>query len=103
MKRKTKTLKYLLPALGFAFLGTLLAACSTRTGNSMEESELQQVSSAPSGAQIWADTCGRCHNFRDPATLSDAQWEVAIMHMRVRAKLNGADARAVLKFLQSSN
>jgi len=28
---------------------------------------------------------------------------VAVMHMRVRAKLSGADAKAVLEFLQASN
>ncbi|HHI78890.1 MAG TPA: cytochrome c [Planctomycetes bacterium] len=95
--------RHLLPALGLAVLGGLLASCTASTGEGSKDANVSQAASAPSGAEIWANTCARCHTFRDPATLNDSQWDVAMMHMRVRAKLHGADARAVLKFLQSSN
>ncbi len=103
MKQQTNKPKRLLPILGLAVLSGILAACTASSGKAPTSEGVSQATSAPSGAEIWADTCARCHTFRDPATLNDSQWDVAMMHMRVRAKLNGADARAVLKFLQSSN
>lgn len=56
-----------------------------------------------SGAKMWADTCARCHNMRDPKSLRDDQWRVAIAHMRVRAGLTAKEAEDVLVFLQQSN
>lgn len=56
-----------------------------------------------SGAQLWADNCGACHNLRNPAGYSDAQWAVAVQHMRIRANLTAEEAQAILKFLQSAN
>ncbi len=103
MSKQAKKTNRGLHLLGLALLGGLLAACTSNAGNTSGETSVSQVTNAPSGAEIWANNCARCHNFRDPTTLSDSQWDVAMMHMRVRAKLNGADARAVLKFLQASN
>ncbi len=59
--------------------------------------------SARSGAELWAQTCIRCHNLRSPKTLSDAQWEVAMAHMRVRANLTGEEQRKILAFLKQAN
>ncbi len=55
------------------------------------------------GAKTWADSCARCHNMRDPKSLRDDQWRVAIAHMRVRAGLTATEAENVLVFLQQSN
>ena len=55
------------------------------------------------GAKTWADTCARCHNMRDPKSLRDDQWRVAVAHMRVRAGLTATEAENVLVFLQQSN
>lgn len=55
------------------------------------------------GASLWANTCQRCHNMRDPKKLDDKAWKVVVTHMRVRAGLPGQDARDVLAFLQQSN
>ena len=55
------------------------------------------------GAKAWADSCGRCHNVRDPKELTDAQWKPVVSHMRIRAGLTGQEARDVLTFLQGSN
>jgi mono/diheme cytochrome c family protein len=55
------------------------------------------------GAQAWADTCARCHNFRDPREFSDVQWRAVMLHMRIRANLSGQQARDILGFLQGSN
>jgi len=58
---------------------------------------------AIAGAKVWADTCSRCHNARDPADLRDDQWISTAFHMRVRAGLTGQQTRDVLTFMQNSN
>lgn len=55
------------------------------------------------GAKVWANTCSRCHNARDPADLRDDQWISTAFHMRIRAGLTGQQTRDVLTFLQNSN
>jgi hypothetical protein len=61
------------------------------------------ASAAPSGAQLWADNCSRCHNMRPPQSYSDAQWEAVVMHMRSRANLTGTEQREITRFLQASH
>jgi len=58
---------------------------------------------AADGPRLWSESCGRCHNKRSPEKFSDAQWDVIVHHMRVRANLGGAEARAVVDFLKSAN
>jgi cytochrome c5 len=60
-------------------------------------------SSDKSGSQLWAETCSRCHNFRPPQYYSDAQWDLIVHHMRLRANLTGGEARKITEFLQASN
>lgn len=55
------------------------------------------------GAKVWAQTCVRCHNLRQPAELSEADWRVSMMHMRVRAGLTGKDTRDITAFIMASN
>lgn len=55
------------------------------------------------GASMWANTCQRCHNMRDPKELDDSEWKAVVTHMRLRAGLTGQDARDILAFLQQSN
>jgi len=55
------------------------------------------------GAQVWANTCGRCHNIRPPTERTDAQWATILMHMRARANLTRHQADAVLAYLQATN
>lgn len=56
-----------------------------------------------SGAQLWAESCIRCHNTASPATLSDTQWDVALKHMELRAQLTRVEAEKILEFIQSAN
>lgn len=63
----------------------------------------EATTAGKSGAELWANNCVRCHNFRSPASYSDAQWEVAMMHMRVRANLTAEELKAILEFLKSGN
>jgi hypothetical protein len=56
-----------------------------------------------SGVQLWSENCMRCHNGRPPEEFSDAQWDVIVHHMRLRANLTGEESREIVKFLQASN
>src|SRR5207249_6884326 len=55
------------------------------------------------GAQLWAENCIRCHNIRSPSNYSPAQWEVVMMHMRVRANLTPEEHKKILEFLKSGS
>jgi hypothetical protein len=61
------------------------------------------LAATESGAQLWAQTCARCHNLRSPETYSPAQWEVAVHHMRLRANLTGEEAAKIVAFLKSAS
>lgn len=56
-----------------------------------------------SGSELWAQNCGRCHNFRGLNEFNDAQWSIIMGHMRVVGNIPGDQARAILKFLQDNN
>lgn len=61
------------------------------------------VAIGKSGAQLWAENCQRCHNLRSPASYSPAQWEVAMLHMRVRAPLTRDQHDKILAFLKAGS
>jgi len=55
------------------------------------------------GAQLWEENCSRCHNFRSPTQYNDAEWQVVMHHMRVRANLTAQEHKKILEFLQAGN
>ncbi len=55
------------------------------------------------GAKLWAQNCIRCHNIRNPASLSDRQWEIVLHHMRVRANLTAEEHKLILEFVKAAN
>ncbi|GIT97541.1 cytochrome c [Sulfurovum sp. TSL1] len=62
----------------------------------------ENTSNIENGAQLWADTCMRCHNLRTPSSLSKSKWPISMKHMRVRAGLTGQEARDILAFILAS-
>ena len=62
----------------------------------------EEKADSVNGAQLWADTCMRCHNLREPADLSQRAWKYSMQHMRVRAGLTGKETRDVLAFILES-
>jgi mono/diheme cytochrome c family protein len=60
-------------------------------------------SAVVTGGTQWSQRCGQCHNLRPPSEYNDAQWAVAVHHMRVRVPLTGQEQRDILAFLQASN
>jgi len=67
------------------------------SSNSAGDSDMQL-----SGEELWSMNCQRCHNIRPATMYSNAQWDVIVHHMRVRANITGSDQRAILEFLKSS-
>lgn len=55
------------------------------------------------GSELWSANCGRCHNKVSPDKYSDAQWELIVRHMRLRANLTGNEERQIVEFLRSAN
>ena len=55
-----------------------------------------------SGEELWSNNCVRCHNIRPPTMYSDAQWDVIVHHMRLRANITGQEQRAIVEFLKSA-
>ncbi|HEY0455656.1 MAG TPA: cytochrome c [Verrucomicrobiae bacterium] len=56
-----------------------------------------------SGATLWAQACAHCHNIRSPDSYSNTQWDVILLHMRVRANLTPEEHRQILAFLKSAH
>lgn len=98
-------------ALVAGFLGFLLVsliygcASENRPAPAAAPAPSAQASAAPAKgrAQIWADNCVRCHNSPPPDRYSDAEWAVAMQHMRVRGYLTGQEHKAVEEFLKAGN
>jgi mono/diheme cytochrome c family protein len=79
------------------------AAAPVRGATAEPTAPAGAASLVTTGGQMWSQTCGQCHNLRPPSEYSDAQWAVAIDHMRVRVPLTGQEQRNILAFLQASN
>lgn len=90
-----------------AAVALLVAGCRTshteRAETSKSGAATQMASSGKGGAQLWAENCVRCHNIRSPSTYSDAEWDVAMHHMRIRANLTAEEHKRILEFLKSAN
>jgi hypothetical protein len=54
------------------------------------------------GEQLWSNNCLRCHNIRPGTMYGNAQWDVIVHHMRLRANITGQEQRAIVEFLKSS-
>ena len=63
----------------------------------------QDPAQIAAGAQIYANTCSRCHNARSGSERTDAEWVTIVGHMRARANMSKSSAAAVLAFLQATN
>jgi mono/diheme cytochrome c family protein len=78
---------------------TWLIGCATNK----QSGEVAAGTTGKSGAQLWAENCVRCHNIRSPSSYSPAQWDVVMMHMRMRANLTPDEHKKILEFLKSGS
>jgi len=85
--------------------GLLLAGCTSAPTehNGQKAATASALSAGKGGAQLWAESCMRCHNVRSPSIYSDAEWDVAMHHMRIRANLTTEESTKILEFLKSAN
>ena len=96
---------YSLAALA-ALIASLSFPASSATAGDKPTRAATGVTSAPvgkSGAQLWSEQCQRCHNVPSPSSYSAAQWEVAMLHMRIRANLTPEQHQKILEFLKSGS
>ena len=82
---------------------TWLIGCAATSPSGEVGAGAATADSGKSGAQLWADNCVRCHNIRSPSAYSPMQWEVAMLHMRVRANLTPEEHKKILEFLKGGN
>ena len=97
---KTKT-DWFLSAIILLTVTTLGWLASARAGTPVKGNA--EVATSKGGAQLWTENCGMCHNIRSPGSYSPAQWEVVMLHMRVRANLTPAESKEILAFLKSGS
>ncbi len=103
--------RFLIPTIVLVLAGVLaigVSGCSVRAPGQgitpQDGSVLQAPVPVPKeGAEVWADNCMRCHNIRPLTSYSDAQWEVVVHHMRVRANLTAVEHKAIVEFLKGAN
>lgn len=83
-----------------------LYGCQETSSPTSKATTAPSASAAPTrkgGAQLWSETCARCHNLRPPTEFSNGEWSAIVHHMRVRADLTGEQQREILTFIQSAN
>ena len=101
------TLKLTIGVLVIGAIALLYGCQSSSPDNSdANKGDVQKMSTASSektGSELWSENCTRCHNARPPDQYSNAQWDVIVHHMRLRANLTGGEARKIAEFLKSAN
>lgn len=105
--RPTRGFATLLPMTLSAFAASvmLMAGGSSQAASDDHDAHSPAPDAAQfaRGAKQWQLVCGSCHNLRSPSELSNAEWEVAMGQMRVRAGLTAAQTRDITAFLKASN
>ena len=95
-----------LGATALAALTLFAAGCQTthtEHAGQKAQANAEVKDTGKGGAQLWAENCVRCHNNRSPSTYSDAEWDVAMQHMRIRANLTAEESRRILEYLKPAN
>jgi hypothetical protein len=98
---KKKTFYRLMTAAVTLVAAGVMSGCSTTS--SQGTSTASAADAEGNGSKLWAQNCIRCHNMRPPTTYSDAQWEVVMMHMRIRANLTPNEHKQILAFLKGDS
>jgi hypothetical protein len=97
----------LIPAcLGLFLMSTAVLAQdkATPTPTNAPPSKVQKKARKElTGAELYAINCNRCHPERYAPERTEEQWKTIILHMRTRANIPAAQARAILKYLQEDS
>jgi hypothetical protein len=97
----------LLAALLLLFIGTSVNLFADPNAKRKTTTESSSAASSDSymgltGEELWSNNCLRCHNIRPGTMYGNAQWDVIVHHMRLRANITGQEQRAIVEFLKSS-
>lgn len=97
--------KILIGAFLFTVLLIITVACTSQKEvyTEVPDDTSEDVKLEKSGAQLWGETCNRCHLAPSPADFNDTDWATISMHMRIRANLADAEIKKIQEFLQSAN
>lgn len=86
------------------FSGGIIVSCTSTKDKYTAVTEVEdEFKIEKSGAQLWGETCNRCHLAPSPADYNDTDWETISLHMRVRANLTEKESNKILEFLKSAN
>jgi len=64
------------------------------------EKPVVPAKNTPSGAELYAIHCNRCHPERYATEFTAGQWKNIMLHMQIRANIPPEQAREILKYLQ---
>jgi hypothetical protein len=105
----------MIATLNRTILACLLLLFGSTSGNLLAEPKGKQKTTSESrsavsndsymgltGEELWSNNCLRCHNIRPPTMYNNAQWDVIVHHMRLRANITGQEQRAIVEFLKSA-
>lgn len=96
--------KILTGAFITAIISITFIACSAKKEVYASVSDIsQEFKIEKSGAQLWGETCNRCHLAPSPADYNDTDWSTISLHMRIRANLAENDIKKIEEFLTSAN
>lgn len=102
MKLKVSILSAASIALMSGFLFS--AEADKKTEKSEDKSKTSKAfDSGKGGAQLWAETCVRCHFIRPADAHTDAEWDIIMMQMRMMVSLTDEQYKKILAFLKSAN
>ncbi|MDE3741084.1 hypothetical protein [Maribacter polysaccharolyticus] len=98
-------------SIGIVFLtiGATTIACTSTKGTNADDPTIaiaeivEEFKIEKSGAQMWGETCNRCHLAPSPADYNDTDWETISLHMRVRANITENQITKIEEFLKSAN
>lgn len=79
----------------------LLGLSSSWAGETPTAQEKKKQELFLTGAKLWPNYCGNCHNPRGPSDRSPVDWDLIMMHMRARANMPPDAADAILEFLKT--
>ena len=88
-------------AAGLAMAAAMIVAVASLA--LAKDADVKPARKKLTGEQLYAINCNRCHAERYATERTDAQWKTVMMHMRTRAQIPAADAKAILKYLQENN
>jgi|TARA_R110000764_G_C10968334_1_gene378985 hypothetical protein len=84
-------------------VGTIVSCSSTKDKYTAVTDVEEEFKIEKSGAQLWGETCNRCHLAPSPADYNDTDWETISLHMRIRANLTEKEITKIEAFLKFAN